>query len=94
MKIFENFGILFLEISRPVLMDLDNIKCVMSSEDMEEEQRNAHHYHRRNSCSTNRKAKIHKYSCYVGDKTANGKSNTISHSPESETKLETITTTS
>ena len=71
MKIFKNSGILFLEISRLMLMDLDNIKCVLSSEDMEEEERNAHHYHRRKSCSTNRKLKIPKYSCYVGDKTTN-----------------------
>ena len=53
MKIFENFGILFLENFGCVLMDLDNIECVSSLDDMEEEERNAHHHLRRNSCSTN-----------------------------------------
>ena len=57
MKIFENYGIHFLEISRCVLMDLDNIECVSSSDDMEDEERNAQHYHRRNSCSKNLKSK-------------------------------------
>ena len=52
-------------------MDLDNIECVSSSDDMEEEEKNTQHYHRRNSCSKNRKLKIPKYSCYMGNETAN-----------------------
>ena len=82
-----------MEISRRVLMDLDNIECLSSSDDEEEEERNAQHYHRRNYCSKNRKLKIPKYSCYMGDETANQKLNTMSDSLEYETKLETITTT-
>ena len=71
MKIFENFGILFLEIYRRVLIDLDNIECVSSLDGVEKEERNTYHYHRKNSCSTNRKSKIPKYSCYMGDETTN-----------------------
>ena len=52
-------------------MDLDNIECVSSSDDMEEEEKNTQHYHRRNSFSKNRKLKIPKYSCYMGNETAN-----------------------
>ena len=37
-------------------MDLDSIEYVSSLGNMELEERNTHHYNKRNSCSTNRKS--------------------------------------